>query len=94
MRILTLVMTISMIHAADSEPSTPIPTETPERIIAEGITEGLPEALTIIAECLGDQKKEAAGEIISCIANPDSSAHKIARGSFLCCLKCCKKKQS
>lgn len=92
MLILLFLLTIP-IYAADSEPSTPLPSESPAHMIEEAALEGLPEALHIIAECLGDQKEAAATEVVGCILNPQSPARKIARGSVLCCLGCVKKKR-
>lgn len=90
------IFLILSLYAADQEQSTlstPIPSETPERLIAEGIVDGLPEALTIVGECLGNHKAEATAHIIGCLADPQSPAHKITRGSTLCCIGCCKKKR-
>lgn len=92
MRIALVFITLSLI-AAESDVSTPIPSETPEQLIVEGVIEAIPEAVTIISECLGGHKPEAAAQIIGCIVDEQSPAHKVAKGSVLCCIRCCKKKR-
>ena len=90
-----LVFIMLSLFAAESEtPSTPTPSENPEQLIIEGMIDGLPEALTIVGECLGNHKAEAAAQIIGCIADTQSPAHKVARGGVLCCIGCCKKKHT
>jgi hypothetical protein len=92
MYILLFLLFTSM-YAADSELSVQSPDESPSQIIEDAVLEGLPEALHIVAECLGDQKEAAAVEIVGCVIDPRSPARKLARGGILCCIRACKKKR-
>lgn len=78
--------------AAESQP-TEQSTESPAAMIVEGVLQGLPETATIASEIAAGHNAEAASHIIGCIADDESAVRKVARGSTLCCLRCCKKKK-